>query len=96
MMPNVKGADATKKQIFIYSIILALTGLIPAFAGMAGWFYLATAAATGAVFVYLAYAVLKSSLEDKAPAKRLFAFSIFYLFAVFAALLIEDLVSLYV
>ncbi|NWG72304.1 MAG: protoheme IX farnesyltransferase [Parvularculaceae bacterium] len=96
MMPNVAGRAATKRQIFAYSVVLAVAGLAPYFVGMAGPFYLAVAAALGGVFVYLAFKTLRSGDEDKASAKQLFAFSIIHLFAIFAAVLIEDLVALHV
>jgi protoheme IX farnesyltransferase len=96
MMPNVAGAAATKRQIFTYAILLALAGLAPFFSGMAGFFYLAAAAILGAAFVWFAYRVLKSPPGDKSAARRLFAFSLLHLFAIFAALLAEDVFSLYV
>jgi len=93
MMPNVKGERSTKRQIFAYAVLLALTGLAPFVMGFASVFYLAVASGFGAGFVYLSYEVLKSDLENKGPAKKLFGFSILYLFAVFAALLVEKLVA---
>jgi protoheme IX farnesyltransferase len=60
--------------------------------GYADWFYGAVAGAMGAIFVYLAWRVRTIGDEDEMPAKRLFAFSIFYLFTIFAALLAETVV----
>jgi protoheme IX farnesyltransferase len=96
MMPNVKGAKSTKRQIFAYSIVLAVAGLAPYFVGMSGFAYLFAAVMLGAAFIFMSFRVLVSGEHDKEPAKRLFAFSILYLFALFAAILIEDLVALYV
>ena len=94
MLPVVEGDRATRKQIFGYSIALALVGVAPFAVGMAGWAYLTVAAVLGAWFVRLAWKVLHADESDHAPAKRLFAFSILYLFAIFAAILIERLVGM--
>ncbi|MEM8770193.1 MAG: heme o synthase [Pseudomonadota bacterium] len=95
MMPNVRGAAETKRQIFIYSVLLALIGLAPFFIGMAGPLYLASAAGLGGYFVYGAWRLLRADASDLGPAKRLFGFSIFYLFALFAALPIERWTGFY-
>jgi protoheme IX farnesyltransferase len=89
MMPNVKGASSTRRQIFIYALLVAFAGVAPFFAGMAGIFYLGVAAALGAYFVIAAWRLLRADEDDQRPAKRLFGFSIFYLFALFAAIPIE-------
>jgi len=93
MLPNVKGDRATKRQIFGYALALALSGLLPFALGFADLFYLAVAASFGAGFILLSWRVLQSNADDHGPAKKLFGFSILYLFAVFAALLIESLVA---
>ena len=93
MMPNVRGVASTKRQIFGYAIALALAGIAPFVMSFAGPFYLAVAASFGAVFIYLSYKVLKHEAADHGPAKKLFGFSIIYLFTIFAALLLESLVA---
>lgn len=95
MMPVVRGEAATKRQIFAYSIVLALAGLAPYVSGMAGPFYLAAASLFGAGFVVLSFRVLKSPAGEKTLPRRLFGFSILYLFALFAAILIEDMMVIY-
>ncbi len=95
MMPNVAGEQSTKRQIFGYAIILAIAGLAPYATGLGDLVFLAISSAFGAGIVILAWRVLKSPLRAKEPAKQLFTFSILYLFALFAALLVEDLFSLY-
>lgn len=92
MMPNVKGDRSTRRQIFAYAVILSVVGVLPFAMNFAGLVYLAVAAAFGGGFVYLSYILLTSTEGDHGPAKRLFGFSIFYLFAIFATLLIETLV----
>jgi len=101
MLPVTHGAKATRLQIFLYSLLLAPLALAPVFTGLGGVGYGAVAALGGAFFVFLAFRVLRSRAgdgdksEDK-PARDLFGFSILYLFALFAALLAEDLYAIYV
>ncbi|MEL7239635.1 MAG: UbiA family prenyltransferase, partial [Planctomycetota bacterium] len=93
MMPNARGVASTKRQIFAYAIALALSGVAPVATGLGGVFYFVVAAALGGWFVWLAYGVLNADANDKGPAKRLFKFSILYLFAIFAALLVEKVAA---
>ena len=96
MMPVVKGEASTRRQIFAYAIVLAAVGAAPFLIGMASIFYLMIAASLGAVFIWLSWRVMRADADDHGPAKKLFGFSILYLFAIFATLLIERLVGLYV
>lgn len=96
MMPNVAGEASTKKQIFGYALMLVVAGIAPYATGLGGVAYLAISSAFGAGFVMLSWRVLKAPAQSKEAPKQLFAFSILYLFALFAALLIEDLFTLYV
>jgi heme o synthase len=89
MLPVTAGEPATRRQILIYSLILAPLALAPAFTGLGGPFYLADAAVGGAVFVGLAVRLWLGAARP--DARRLFGFSILYLFALFAALLGEHL-----
>ncbi|TMJ03536.1 MAG: protoheme IX farnesyltransferase [Alphaproteobacteria bacterium] len=95
MLPVVAGPDATRRQILIYSLILAPVGLAPAVAGFAGLIYGAVALACGAVFVRLAWRVYRDRAGAAAAtaAKRLFAFSLLYVFVLFAALLADNLLA---
>ncbi len=96
MMPVVKGEASTRRQIFCYTFILTLFGVAPYFTGMAGVFYLGVAAMMGGGFLWLSWRVLRADQRDHGPAKKLFGFSIFYLFSLFAAILIEQLAAVYV
>ena len=87
MLPVVAGAKETRKQVLIYSIVLAPIGASPWLLGYAGLAYGAVAVASGALMVALAWRLWRSPSER--IAKRLFAFSILYLFVLFAVLLIE-------
>jgi heme o synthase len=94
MLPVVAGDDATRRQILIYSLILAPLGVTPAFFGFAGLAYGIAASLLGLAFLVLAFAVWrKRAAAADAAARRLFAFSILYLFLLFAALLVERLVA---
>jgi protoheme IX farnesyltransferase len=87
MLPVVAGRAETTRQILIYSILLFPISLLPWALGFAGAIYGATAAVCGATFIALALKLATSSEADRRPAHRLFAFSVFYLFVLFAALL---------
>jgi protoheme IX farnesyltransferase len=92
MLPVVAGQDETRKQIVIYAALLLPVGLAPTIVGLAGGLYAVVAMALGAVFLALALAVYRTR-EGRAAdhaARRLFAFSILYLFALFATLLVES------
>jgi len=95
MLPVVAGKFETRKQILLYSVILVAAGLSPAAFGFGGVLYLAVSAALGAWFLMLAIAVRRETDEVREPAAhRLFAVSILYLFALFAALIAEQLLGL--
>jgi len=90
MLPVVAGRRATKRQILIYTAILFPLGLAPWALGAAGAIYGLAALVLGGLFLVSALAVLREPDEagDKA-AKRMFGYSIFYLFAIFGALMID-------
>ena len=87
MLPVVAGKAETRRQILIYSALLVPLSLVPSFLGMAGLAYGATAAIAGAYLLLLAVRVFRDQSESSA--RRLFGFSILYLFALFAALIVE-------
>ncbi len=87
MMPNVKGQKVTRNQIFAYSFPMAATAILPFVIGQTGWLYGCTSIALNVVFLVLAYRVWKNDAIEAAamkPEKQLFAFSILYLFLLFA------------
>lgn len=96
MLPVVSGEKATKNHIMLYTLAMVPVTLLPWYFGFAGFIYGATAALLGGMFIWLSYALLtekKSVDEDNANAKKVFFFSIFYLFALFAVLGIENLIG---
>jgi heme o synthase len=95
MLPNVAGQKATRNQIFGYSFVLFATAAAPWAMGMTGMVYGATALLLSAVFLVLAFAVWRNNAVEASamkPEKRLFAFSILYLFVLFAALAFDRMV----
>ncbi|MGD9816033.1 MAG: heme o synthase [Hyphomonadaceae bacterium] len=94
MLPVTHGAKATRVSIFAYSLLLAPLAFAPVLTGLGGVVYAAAAGAGGAFFVFLAWRVLTSragegdAAQDK-HARNLFGFSILYLFALFAVILVE-------
>ncbi|MBL4891965.1 MAG: protoheme IX farnesyltransferase [Rhizobiaceae bacterium] len=95
MMPNVKGERSTQNQIFGYAIITAVSGVMPWVIGFASVGYGVVSALLGAVFIKYSYDVwmMPSDSETNVPAKKMFGFSILYLFLVFSALLVEAIIA---
>lgn len=97
MLPNVAGPDETRRQILLYTLALVPLGLAPALAGFGGAIYLAVAALAGAWMLVCALRVWRRR-EGPAATKAcwaLFGFSIVYLFALFATLIVERVFGLF-
>jgi protoheme IX farnesyltransferase len=93
MLPVVSGARVTRQHIALYTFPMAAAGVAPWPLGLAGPVYGVAATALGLVFIALSLRVLANrAMEPSAmkPEKRLFAFSILYLFAVFSALVADQ------
>jgi protoheme IX farnesyltransferase len=88
MLPVVSGPAETRKQILIYSLVLAPLGVLPWLVGYAGVLYGATSLVGGAGMIALAIRVKRETVLT--GAKQLFGFSILYLFVLFAVLLADD------
>jgi len=92
MMPVVAGEKSTRRQILAYSVALLAVSVAPWWIGGTGAIYLVAALLLSGVFLGLAVPVAsRIAVEDDAmkPEKRLFAFSVFYLFALFTALVAD-------
>ncbi|MEC7592441.1 MAG: heme o synthase [Pseudomonadota bacterium] len=87
MLPVVAGRAETRRQIVIYSVLLAPLGVAPWWLGFAGPFYGSVAAVLGGVFLLGAMRVWRDDQERHC--RQLFGFSILYLFAIFAMLLVD-------
>ncbi len=92
MLPVVRGAAATRRQILAYSAVLATFSLLPALTGMLGALYLGSALVLGAAFVALAAALWRS--PSKRAAVRLYLSSLAYLALLFAAMAIDRLIAI--
>ena len=92
MLPVTAGVEATRRQIFLYSLPMALAAVAPWPLGLAGPLYGVVAAALSATFVVMAALVLANHATEPAqmgPEKKLFGFSVLYLFALFAVLVAD-------
>ena len=96
MMPVVRGQRATRRQILVYSLILLPLAVSPWLIGGAGLAYGIAASALTVLFVALSLPVAFRTAEEgdrMVPEKRLFGYSVFYLFALFAALVADRLAA---
>ncbi|MCC6924500.1 heme o synthase [Novosphingobium sp.] len=97
MMPVVAGHKSTRRQILIYAVLLLPIAMAPFLLGLTGWFYGASALLLGALFLLLSLKVAtfrtpENDMDMRAE-KRLFGFSVLYLFALFAALVADRLIA---
>ncbi|PYE90601.1 heme o synthase [Phyllobacterium leguminum] len=93
MMPNVHGEASTKLQILIYTLIVAPVGVLPWAMGFAGPVYGVVSLGLGLTFIAYAWGLWRASSAEAAlkSAKKLFGFSLLYLFGLFAVLLGETI-----
>ncbi|MFN3946259.1 MAG: heme o synthase [Allosphingosinicella sp.] len=92
MLPVVSGFTVTRQQIALYTLPMAAAAIAPWPLGLAGALYGAAAVALNLAFLVLALQVLANKATEPSgmkPEKRLFAFSILYLFALFGALVAD-------
>ena len=96
MMPVVAGHQSTRRQILIYAVLMLPVAMAPFWLGVAGWLYGAAALLLTAVFLLLSLRVAVFRGEagdmDMRPEKRLFGYSVLYLFVLFAALVVDRFV----
>jgi protoheme IX farnesyltransferase len=92
MLPVVAGAAATRRQVFLYSLPMAVAAIAPWPLGLSHALYGVASTLLSAWFVWLAVRVAKSTESDQAVMKAeraLFKFSILYLFAIFGILVAD-------
>src|SRR5687768_17613539 len=92
MLPVVAGVQATRRQITLYTLPMSAAAIAPWPLGLTGWLYGAVATALSLLFIALSLTVLANRATEPAgmaPEKRLFAYSILYLFVLFAALVVD-------
>jgi protoheme IX farnesyltransferase len=92
MLPVVAGIESTRRHILLYTFPMVAAAIAPWPLGLTGWVYGAASLVLNAIFLVLAFAVFANKATEAkqmGPEKRLFAFSIFYLFGLFAALVVD-------
>ena len=97
MLPVVAGEKVTRRQIMIYTLLLAPIAIAPWAIGGTSWIYGSVAVVLSVLFVVLAMPVftrMRAEVDAMAPEKTLFKYSIVYLFVLFAAL-VADRVAAY-
>ncbi len=87
MLPVVEGKAATRRQMLVYTLLLLPLALTPTLLGTTGWLYGTASVLLSLGFVGAAVAVLRS--EADAPARRMFGYSIFYLAALYALMVVD-------
>jgi protoheme IX farnesyltransferase len=92
MLPVTHGDRYTRLHVLFYTLILFAVGLLPFSTGMSGFIYLASAVVLGGVFLWYAVKIYVDYSDELA--RRTFRYSIFYLSALFAALLIDHYVRI--
>jgi protoheme IX farnesyltransferase len=92
MLPVTHGEEFTRLHLLLYTVLLVAATLLPFATHMAGWFYLGCVAILDLAFLGYAFAIWRRYSD--ALAKRTFAYSIFYLAMLFAALMIDHYLPL--
>jgi protoheme IX farnesyltransferase len=92
MLPVTHGAEYTRLQVFLYTLILFGVTLLPFASRMSGLIYLAAAVVLGGIFIAYAWRLMRNYSDDLA--KRTFRFSLWHLSLLFAALLIDHYIPL--
>ena len=87
MLPVTHGISFTKLQIILYTIIMLLVSLFPYFVMMSGAFYLVSALVLGLIFLWYAFSLYAD--DSNSLAMPTFQYSIYYIFLIFLALLID-------
>jgi heme o synthase len=95
MLPNVSGQRVTRNQIFGYSFPMAAAAIAPFALGESGWLYGISSIVLNVIFLALAFRVWRNEATEAAAMKaekKLFAFSILYLFILFGLFAFDRMV----
>jgi protoheme IX farnesyltransferase len=92
MLPVTHGAEYTRLQVFLYTIILFAVTLLPFASRMSGLIYLVSAIILGGMFIAYAWRLMRNYSDELA--KRTFRFSLYHLSLLFAALLVDHYIKL--
>ena len=90
MLPVTHGVEFTKLQIVLYTIILFIVSVLPYIVLMSGIIYLVSALILSSIFLY--YSIKLFVSEDNEIAMKTFQFSIYYIFLIFLALLVDHFI----
>jgi len=96
MLPVISGIQTTKLNIFIYSLILFPIAISPFFFDFSGFVYFVISTILSGYYIFISYKLLKEkdSVNEKKLSKRLFGYSILYLFVIFTSILIDSVLAL--
>jgi len=89
MLPLVSGIKITKINIFVYALLLFVISVAPYFLGYFGLTYLIFSIFLGFYYVYLCFELMTNPEKEKIIAKKIFIYSILYLFLIFSIILID-------
>tara|TARA_B100000029_G_scaffold437938_1_gene453445 strand:- start:303 stop:965 length:663 start_codon:yes stop_codon:yes gene_type:complete len=92
MLPNVLGKTVTKRSILKYSYLLYLTSFLPYLLNFSGELYLFVVIVLNTNFLYLAYHI---NTNDDKTSRKLFKFSIIYLFLIFITLIADNFIEFF-
>ena len=94
MLPVVSGIKTTKINIFVYSLILLAVSIIPYYLGYFGNIYFVSSLILGLYYVYLCFKLLTTNENNTKISKKIFVYSILYLFLIFSIILIDKIIWL--
>lgn len=94
MLPVTHGVAYTRLHILLYTVLLLPVSLLPFAVRMSGWLYLVGALALGIGFLYYAIQMMRYPQEDERLPMQTFGYSIMYLMALFALLLVDHYIPL--
>jgi len=91
MLPVTSGVETTKKNIFVYSILLFPVAIAPYYLDFLGLIYLLFSFPLSAYYIFICLRLLrtKDKKSERSISKQIFAFSILYLFAIFISILVD-------
>ena len=97
MLPLISGADVTKKNIFIYSLLMIPAVASTYYFNLSGLFILSLNLILTLYYVFLCFLLLRSQslVKSNILAKKVFVYSIFYLFLIFLLILIDRFIGIY-
>ncbi len=93
MLPVTHGPEFTRWSVFLYTLLMAVSSLLPFLIGMNGLLYLASALVLSGIFTYYSWGLWRNYSD--ALARKTFRYSIFYLCALFAVMLIDHYLTAY-